>query len=91
MCAAEPGAPVSGGIFHGDGSPSHKPRVILNNPATSALNLIGKLEGWSIGPATPVTEVTIKVSAATGAQVKELLKKLPDGMTFELTLEKEDN
>ena len=54
-------------------------------------NLIGKLEGWGIGPATPVTEVTIKVSAATGAQVKELLKKLPDGMTFELTLEKEDN
>jgi hypothetical protein len=35
--------------------------------------------------------VTIKVSTANGAQVKELLKKLPDGMTFELSLEKEDN
>jgi hypothetical protein len=87
----EPGAPVSGGIFNGDGSISSKPRIILNNPATSALNLIGKLEGWGIGPATQVAEVSIKVSAATGAQVKELLKKLPDGMTFELTLEKEDN
>jgi hypothetical protein len=34
--------------------------------------------------------VTIKVSTATGAQLRELLKKLPDGMTFELSLEKED-
>jgi Protein of unknown function (DUF499) len=83
---------TNGGIFGGEPTTAGgKPRVSLNNPATSALNLIGKLEGWGIGPATPVTEVTIKVSAATGAQVKELLKKLPDGMTFELTLEKEDN
>ena len=87
----EPGVPVSGGIFNGDGSTTGKPRVTLNNPPTSPLNLIGKLEGWGIGPATQVAEVSIKVSAATGAQVKELLKKLPDGMTFELTLEKEDN
>jgi hypothetical protein len=35
--------------------------------------------------------VTLKVSAATGAQLKELLKKLPDGMTFELSLDKESN
>lgn len=68
-----------------------KPRVPLSNPPTSPLNLIGKLEGWGIGPATQVAEVSIKVSAATGAQLKELLKKLPDGMTFELSLEKEDN
>jgi hypothetical protein len=33
--------------------------------------------------------VSIKVSSATGAQLKELLKKLPDGMTFQLDLEKE--
>jgi hypothetical protein len=38
-----------------------------------------------------VAEVTIKVSSATGAQLKELLKKLPDGMIFELSLEKEEN
>lgn len=85
--------PANGGIFGGGTSITGggKPRVSLNNPATSALNLIGKLEGWGIGPATPVAEVTIKVSAATGAQIKELLKKLPDGMVFELTLEKEGN
>lgn len=84
--------PNVGDIFGSNGlAPRSRPRVSLNNPATSALNLIGKLEGWGIGPATPVTEVIIKVSSATGSQVKDLLKKLPDGMTFELTLEKEDD
>jgi hypothetical protein len=80
--------PGAGGIFGGS---MPKPRTNLVNPPTSPLNLIGKLEGWGIGPATPVSEVTIKVSSATGAQLRELLKKLPDGMTFELSLEKEDS
>ena len=78
------------GIFGGD-SGTTKPRTSLSNPATSPLNLIGKIEGWGIGPATKVAEVSIKVPAATGAQLKELLKKLPEGMTFELNLEKEDD
>ncbi|HEY3431396.1 MAG TPA: DUF499 domain-containing protein [Rhodocyclaceae bacterium] len=87
--------PTPGGIFGGSSS-AIKPRIPLTNPPTSPLNLIGKLEGWGIGPATSVAEVSIKVSAGqntqiTGAQLKELLKKLPDGMTFELSLEKEDN
>jgi hypothetical protein len=113
------GTPTTGGgIFGGDSTGlSDKPRIPLSNPPTSPLNLIGKLEGWDIGPASAVhevrlssigstnsrlvealkivgganSEVSIKVSAATGAQLKELLKKLPDGMTFELSLEKEDN
>lgn len=86
--ATESSTPAGGGIF--GGGPA-KPRISLSNSATSALNLIGKLEGWGIGPATPVAEVTITVSSANGAQVKELLKKLPDGMTFQLSLEKEDD
>jgi hypothetical protein len=76
-------APSPGGIFGG--------RTPLSSPPTSPLNLIGKVEGWGIGPATPVKEVTLKVSAATGAQLKELLKKLPDGMKFEISLDKEDS
>lgn len=63
-------------------------RMSFSNPATSPLNLLGKLEGWGIEPATPVEHVSLYISAATGAQLKELLKKLPDGMTFELSLEK---
>lgn len=87
-----PGTPPAappGGIFGSDSATS-KPRIPLSNPATSPLNLIGKIEGWGIGPATKVAEVSIKVSTATGAQLRELLKKLPDGMAFELNLEKED-
>ncbi len=77
-----------GTIFGGGGGES---RQHLSSPATSSLNLIGKLETWGVGPATRVNEVSIKVSAASGAQIKELLKKLPDGMTFELSLEKEED
>ena len=88
--------PTPGGIFGGDDGGTTKPRTALSNPATSPLNLIGKIEGWGIGPATKVAEVSIKVSAGqgsqiTGAQLKELLKKLPEGMSFELNLEKEDD
>ena len=86
------GTPTGGGIFGGGSTGAgSKPRIPLSNPPTSPLNLIGKLEGWGIGPATQVAEISIKVSTANGAQLKELLKKLPDGMTFELSLEKEDN
>ncbi len=82
--------PAPGGIF-GGGAMTVRPRIPLSNPATSPLNLIGKIEGWGIGPATKVAEVSLKVSAASGAQLKDLLKKLPEGMTFELNLEKEDD
>jgi len=87
-----PPVATGGSLFRGSSTDTgSKPRISLSNPPTSPLNLIGKLEGWGIGPATPVAEVSIKVSAANGAQLKELLKKLPDGMTFALSLEKEDN
>lgn len=85
--ATAPTAP-GGGIFGGGNSGT---RVQHSNPATSPLNLIGKLESWGVGPATKINEVTIKVPAASGAQLRELLKRLPDGMTFELSLEKEDD
>lgn len=76
-----------GGIF-GPGSPAK--RTPLASPATSALNLIGRVEAWGIGPGTALTEVTLKIPAATGAQLKSMLKKLPDGMKFELSLDKEE-
>ncbi|MBR0946837.1 MULTISPECIES: DUF499 domain-containing protein [Bradyrhizobium] len=85
-----PPSPTPDGIFGGD-TKTAKPRITLSNPATSPLNLIGKIEGWGIGPASKVAEVSIKVPTATGAQLKDLLKKLPEGMTFELNLEKEDD
>ncbi|MFN8859830.1 MAG: DUF499 domain-containing protein [Gemmatimonadaceae bacterium] len=85
-----PMAPSPSGIFGGM-SVTTKQRTPLSNPATSPLNLIGKIEGWGIGPATKLADVSIKISVATGAQLKELLKKLPEGMSFELNLEREDD
>jgi hypothetical protein len=37
-----------------------------------------------------VHEVTIKLQEANGAQLKELLKKLPETIKYELGLEKEE-
>lgn len=56
---------------------------------TSGLNLLGQVESWGIGPATPVTNVSIKITKMTGAQLQKLLKELPDGVTYGLELEKE--
>ena len=87
------GVPAPGGNIFGasPGSAGANTRTPLSAPPTSPLNLIGKLEGWGIGPATQLTGISIKVAAANGAQIKELLKKLPEGMTFEISLEKEDS
>lgn len=58
---------------------------------SSALNHISQLELWNIGPATPVQDVTLKLSNANGAQLKSILKNLPDGLVFDLELEQEDD
>jgi len=80
---------ISDGDMFFDGVLSARPRVLLANPATSPLNLIGKLEIWGIGSTTQVVDLTLKVVSLNGMQLKDLLKKLPDGMTFEICLEKE--
>jgi hypothetical protein len=91
----QPGAPPAppapnGGtaIFGGPASPSNV--VELSAPATSPLNLIGKVEGWGIGPGAAVREVNLKVTAATGAQLQKILRSLPDGLTYELSLKKDE-
>ncbi len=58
--------------------------------ATSALNLLGKVETWGITTGTQLQDVQLKVASLTGAQLNELLKKLPDGITYELILNKEE-
>ena len=54
------------------------------------MNLLGRIETWGVGPATPVHNVTLRVGASTGAQLQKLLKDLPDGLIYELSLEKEE-
>ena len=65
--------------------------VPLHSPPTSSLNLQAKVEGWGIKPGTGVQEISLKVGKATGAQLNELLRRLPDGLTYELELKKEEN
>jgi hypothetical protein len=65
-------------------------RPLSTAEATSALNLLGKVESWGITAGTQVRDVQLKVANLTGAQLNELLKRLPDGITYELVLNKEE-
>jgi hypothetical protein len=79
------GQPSPGGIFGGTGS--YTP---CSAPATSSLNLLGKVETWGISTGTQVRSLAVRVDQLTGAQLEELIRKLPDGMTYGLDLEKEE-
>jgi hypothetical protein len=80
--------PPGGNIFDRGATTTLKP--LSTAGATSALNLLGKVESWGINTGTQVQDVQLKVANLTGAQLNELLRKLPDGITYELTLNKEE-
>lgn len=78
-----------GSIF--TGSDSNPNFVKLGTEfATSPLNLLGKVESWGVGPATQVKNASISIGNLNGSQLSKLLKNLPDGITYNLSLEKED-
>ncbi|MGG0940185.1 DUF499 domain-containing protein [Brevibacillus centrosporus] len=64
---------------------------LFETPPTSSLNLIGKIESWGINQTTTVKEITIKIDKLTGGQLQNLLRSLPDGVTYGLTLNKEES
>lgn len=78
--------PTGPDIFGGSGN-----FTPLSVPATSALNLLGRVEQWGISPGTQLRSLRLKIDNLTGSQIQELLKKLPDGMTYELDVEKEES
>lgn len=80
------GQPSAGNIFGGGAG-----FTPCSAPATSSLNLLGKVESWGIGTGTQVRSLTLRVDQLTGAQLEELIKKLPDGLTYGLDLEKEED
>ena len=83
-----------GNLFGGDeqqGETSVAESTPHSASHTSSLNLLGQVESWGIGPATSVVNVKIKVQKMTGAQLQQLLKNLPDGVTYGLDLDKEGN
>ena len=79
------GAEVGGGNIFGGGTTK-----TYSAPATSSLNLMAKVESWGIGQFTQVRSAALRVEGLTGAKLNELLKKLPDGVTYALDVEKEE-
>ena len=71
------------GIFGG-----HTELVSHASDATSALNLLGKVESWGINTGTQVHDMALSASSLTGAQLDKLLRALPDGVTYALRLKK---
>jgi hypothetical protein len=99
----EPGAPVvtpgaapiavpvkAGGEVKEGATITAVARRRLVNPPTSPLNLIGKIEEWGIGPATGLADIQLTVSSTNGSQLRDLLKKLPEGLAYGLDLQKEE-
>ena len=77
--------PPPGGIFGGEDAEL----VAHASDATSALNLLGKIESWGIGAGTQVQDLRLRIGSLTGAQLEALLRTLPDGITYELRLNRE--
>lgn len=74
----------------GESKPPPAPIVKpYGTPPKTPVNLLGEVEKWGISAASSVSNININVSRMTGAQLTELLKKLPDGVTYALNLEKE--
>ena len=60
--------------------------------STSALNLMAQLESWNIqkSEGTQISDLSLEIDSLTGAQLHEILKLLPDGLTYRLSLSKEE-
>lgn len=82
------GGITPGGLF--GGGTGTKSKTPFSSDTTSSLSLLGKLESWGITPGAKVSNVKISIENLTGAQLQELIKKLPDGVSYGLNLEKED-
>lgn len=82
------GGPENGGIF--GGTSNSRPKISLSAEKTTSLNLQGKLESWGIKPGVKVSNVKISVENLTGAQLIDLIKKLPDSAVYGLNIEKEE-
>jgi hypothetical protein len=88
---ATTGGTIGHGNLFGGGGGSTVTRTPHTASPTSGLNLLGQVESWGIGPATPVANVSLKIPKMTGAQLQKLIKDLPDGLTYGLDLERETN
>lgn len=75
-------------LFGGNGPANFQSH---HSPPTSPLNLIGRLEGWGVNPGSSIRDLSLKIDSLTGAQLQKLLRGLPDGLSYELNCEKEED
>lgn len=79
-----------GSLFGSSSDSGPKPKTSFNSDRTSSLSLLGKIESWGITPGAKVSNVKISIENLTGAQLQDLIKKLPTGVTYGLDLDKEE-
>ena len=84
------GDPTPGGA-PGDGSPAPLTTKLESQP-TSGLNLLSRVvDTWHVGPATTVRNVSIKIEKLTGAQLQQLIRDLPIGLSYGFDADKEES
>lgn len=67
-----------------------KKNTAFHAPINSSLNLLAEIEKWGIGPGSTVQEIVVKIDSATGSQLQKLIRTLPDGMKYDLSLQKKE-
>jgi len=87
--AASPGATVVS-------TPSPTPMLkresrTCSSPASSPLNLMGRIEDWGVKPNTVVEKISLSVTDVTGAELKTILSKLPESVSYTLDVQIEQD
>lgn len=84
-----PGADPNANPFVSDSQVSTTKRT---SDPTSGLNLLMRVaDSWRIGPATTVRNMSLRVDKLTGAQLQQLIKGLPDGISYGLDVDMEES
>jgi hypothetical protein len=70
------------------GTSSDQESVVLNTEnSTSSLNLLGKIEGWGIGPASVIRKARVGTTKLNIAQLKKAIEGVPEGSNIDFVLE----
>lgn len=64
-------------------------KTALGCAPKSPLNLLGELETWGVQPASNLSNINLNIQTLSGAQLTELLNKLPPHIKYALNVEKE--
>jgi len=60
---------------------------VCSCPATSPLNLAGRMDAWGIAPDTVIDKISLSTTDVTGADLKIILSKLPENVSYTLDVQ----